>query len=939
MISHGSPRSQSQPSLPNQPFFAWLRTQTALFISQIIGLLSVVSVPIALFYYSMHSLPEHFEWQKLELVGHYVIYAHLLFLFIFIAVLIRGLDHNNIGKHRASLVHEKLKGKRTQRNELEAYSIRQVGRFKRRFLGFWCAMLCLYLIFGIEPLFSIAPCDCLQALTLKQIVHTESFPFLSFVLNNVSLLFVFWCFSVLYLPPDTRCTTRAPESVPPKADATTIASIESSQNLWARFRTFQRRLVMKFSDPDIDERELRQRILVNSFVLLIAALTVTFPLIMFTKVGVRTNWSEFPAVFDALSGTINAIVLALLIARLDSKLLGLPPWLICVLYFYAGIQPMFVVFELHPEVYAGIKTAVLWVVFIFKIYFFLILYYSLQTGRLFNYFFCSQILNEYVKTLKQPSDSAAEAVPAAPSNVQDSNPPITVTAGQLSQHTAQRTKLEIIREDWRALWFKRLGVVAILLFAGLLLAYVSLNEDQKQWVDSSGLSDLVILLNLLLLLAICVVVMIARRREKKRGQPNYELRFEKPAELRFKLRPPHSAKDRALKFKELSERTNEQFKSFTRYFRLFWFALLVLYLAMWVSGRGKPIPSEPSPIEAIGTLSSLRVAAVAEHSQAGNSTPEKTSEPSSSSQVEPKRLPIHKLDEKVIYSFVFFIVNNVLVLILFLCFKVLYIPADDEKFADKDRLLRNYALLIFVILTVFIPLVAIIIKGNGFTSSEAEKIPTILGAIGGTLNAVAFALLIARLDSRIIGLRLLLIGVLYAYAALQPLFITFNQPSNLLKFIATSAMMAVFIFKLCLVLMVGHIRRSGGLIDYLWFFPAISNSVNSIFSNQYEIKTYSPKPDGFTFSIFNNNIETYRGSTIYRKRSQCDEAIKTLVNLMKRKKNYSKRAQELQGTYWVEVKSGDEVLCESRSLRSQSEADELINESVEEVPYCKYDRN
>jgi len=61
--------------------------------------------------------------------------------------------------------------------------------------------------------------------------------------------------------------------------------------------------------------------------------------------------------------------------------------------------------------------------------------------------------------------------------------------------------------------------------------------------------------------------------------------------------------------------------------------------------------------------------------------------------------------------------------------------------------------------------------------------------------------------------------------------------------------------------------------------------------------------------------------------------------LMKRKKNYSKRAQELQGTYWVEVKSGDEVLCESRSLRSQSEADELINESVEEVPYCKYDRN
>jgi hypothetical protein len=122
--------------------------------------------------------------------------------------------------------------------------------------------------------------------------------------------------------------------------------------------------------------------MVISFALAIALLTATFPLIMLTKIGVKTNWSEYPAAFDALSGTINAIVLALLVARLDSKLLGLPSWLICILYFYAGVQPMFVVFELHPEVYAGIKTAVLWVVFIFKIYFFLIIFYSLQTGRM-----------------------------------------------------------------------------------------------------------------------------------------------------------------------------------------------------------------------------------------------------------------------------------------------------------------------------------------------------------------------------------------------------------------------------------------------------------------------------------------------------------------------------------------------------------------------------
>ena len=199
-MTHSSPRSQNQPSLPNQPFFAWLRTQTALFIGQIIGLLSVVTVPFALFYYSMNSISA-FGSQKLEQVGLYVIYFHLVFLLVFIAVLIRGLHKNNVGRYRARLVHQKLKGKKAKRNALENYSTRQVGRFKRRFLAFWCAMLCLYLVFAIEPMFAVAPGDCLQALPLKEIIRAEIFPLLSFVLNNVSLVFVFWWFSVLYLPP------------------------------------------------------------------------------------------------------------------------------------------------------------------------------------------------------------------------------------------------------------------------------------------------------------------------------------------------------------------------------------------------------------------------------------------------------------------------------------------------------------------------------------------------------------------------------------------------------------------------------------------------------------------------------------------------------------------------------------------------------------------
>jgi hypothetical protein len=866
----------------------------------------LASVPIALFYYSTHSIPEHFDWQKLVKAGDFVVYAHLLFLVVFIAVLVRGLDKNNTGRYRARLVHEKLKGEGTSFEELEAFSTRQVGRFKRHFLRFWCAMLGLYFIFAFEPMFSVAADDCLKILTLKEMFRTELFPMLSFVLNNISLIFIFCCFSVLSLSRDPAIgTPKAPARTPAEGDTIPTPEVRSPKREWLNFSALIRRIVRKLSRPGIKERKLRRRVLVWSFILVILALTLAFPLIMLTKIGVATNWSEYPAVFDALSGTINAIVLALLIARLDSKLIGLPSWLICILYFYAGVQPMFVVFELHPQVYAGLKTAVLLVVFIFKLYFFLIIFYSLQTGRMFNYFFCSRALNEHVKTLKAPFKikSAPKTTPAAPPG---GSPPDVVSSPQSSEEITQS---QPAHEDLRAIWFQRLGVAAMVIFAGLLLLYASLSKEHKLEVDSSGLSDYVIWLHVILLFIICLVVARAWRKETKGGSlPSDQSRSEVRAELLLKLSELAPPQSKELTIKNLSSRIDDQFNSFAHYFRLFWIALLLLYLAMFLAGPVPPIPSQDCPLRA--ELASP------------------IAEP----------IPISEMVWQTKYSFFFFVINNVTVLILFLCFTVLYIPADHRKFKEKRRLLRNYSLLICVLLTLLVPLFAIIIKSHGFTQSEIDKIPTILGAAGGTLNAVAFALLIGRLDSRIIGLRPLLITVLYTYAALQPLFVTFNQPSNLLRFIATSAMIAAFIFKICLVLMVGHVRRSGGLIDYLWFFPVLNKSVNSIFDNQFEIRTYSPQPQLFTFSIFHKNVETYRAAEMCTTRAQCDEAIKTLAEAMKRRENYSKSPKELLGTYWVQVTSDDHLLCESIGLRSQSEIDDLINESIDKVPYCKYDR-
>ncbi|HVQ38293.1 MAG TPA: hypothetical protein VMS31_12215 [Pyrinomonadaceae bacterium] len=913
MTTHApGPRSQNQLPLPNQPFFSWVRTQTGLLTSQIIGLLSVVSVPIALFYYSKSSLTktsipgqasDPLHWQELQKVGQYVIYAHLLVLVLFIFFLIRRLHENNVGSYRAGLVHEKLKGPADERDELTAFSIRQVKRFKRRFLGFWCSMLCLYSVFAVAPLFSVGDTNRLQALTLKQMFRVEMIPILAFVLNNISLIFVFCCFSVLYLPRDASRTQ-------PEVSLAIERGTGLIKRQWLRFYRLRYSLIKRFSKPEIDGRELRQRTLVVSFVVLVGVFTLTFPLIMITKNGVETNWSEYPAVFDALSGVLNAVVLALLVARLDSKLIGLPSWLICVLYFYAGVQPMFVVFELNPQEYAGIKTAVLWVVFIFKIYFFLIIFYSLQTGRLFNYFFCSKVLNELIEKLKaKPQPDSAPAATSA------------VTA-----EIEQTPRVRVVRDDPRELWFKRLGIAAIFFFAGSLIVYAALPDGPKIWVDQPVLSTILVVLNLIVLGIIGGFIYRARHREDSEFRPSNDSRSKVRSELLLELAGPESLEVRLSKLKDLSDRTDKQFKSFTKYFQLFWISLVFLYLAMlgsvWVKDRPTESPSNPAAAERVLQPNEAKVG----------------SEQSSPVIVELKRFPVWELPAKTQLSFLFFVLNNFTVLILFLCFTVLYIPGDDRKFDEKHQLLRNSAVLIAVLFTVLIPALAVIIKGNGFTLVEAGKIPTILGAVGGTLNAVAFALLIARLDSRLIGLRLLLITVLYGYAALQPLFVTFNQPSNLLKFIATAAMIAVLVFKICLVLMVGHVRRSGGLIDYLWFFPRISASVNSIFDNQFEIKAYSPKPGSFSFSIFNKNVERYRASHIYPERDQCDLAIKTMVKAMEKRESYSEPAKKLQGTCWIQVKSDDLLICESVSLSSQTEADDLIDESIEKVPYCKYDR-
>lgn len=104
-------KSETRALLPNQSFSSWLRSQTGLFISQLLGSASFLA---ALLYYLTRlfehgSEPSsHFQPGKLLPL---IDYAHIVFVIIFIIALIGILDDNERGEYRVGLVFRRVFGK------------------------------------------------------------------------------------------------------------------------------------------------------------------------------------------------------------------------------------------------------------------------------------------------------------------------------------------------------------------------------------------------------------------------------------------------------------------------------------------------------------------------------------------------------------------------------------------------------------------------------------------------------------------------------------------------------------------------------------------------------------------------------------------------------------------------------------------------------------
>jgi hypothetical protein len=393
---------------------------------------------------------------------------------------------------------------------------------------------------------------------------------------------------------------------------------------------------------------------------------------------------------------------------------------------------------------------------------------------------------------------------------------------------------------------------------------------------------------------------------------------------------------------KLQETSQDQLRKFTHYFCFFWIGMLALYIGFCIqsiaASNRNPVDGRYVPV--------LDGKGIARRSGTENSPPDSANggailgtirNVSAERQPQSNAPAQNQMDRKqgfkgAAYPFVNFLLNNLGFLFAFWCFLIFYLPSGPP---GRHNLLRNYSCLTFLLFTASFPLLFFLSKSEG-----ARDYAIVFNAVSGTLNAVALALLIARLDSKLIGVPSLSISALYLYPAIQPFFALFNlEPTEKPVFglIELTALILAFIFKLYFFLLVVYLLQSGRIRNYLICFPYLNERVNSIFDNQFEIKIQRTGEHFFSFSILEKNKLVYFTDTMSASREDCDKRVGYIRDLMKNEGRYS--PTETCGTYWIRITNWNgSVLCQSVSLRSKDEADKLVKRSLEKVPYCKYDR-
>lgn len=116
-------------------------------------------------------------------------------------------------------------------------------------------------------------------------------------------------------------------------------------------------------------------------IMVMTTLEAIVTVLMRTRPGNGLAVTSVPQAFAGLSGLCAGVALALLVGRLDSRLIGLPVWTVILMYIYAVLQTDWLLFPEH----ANWKIVLVIVALILKTFLFFVMTWLYKSGVLFYY--------------------------------------------------------------------------------------------------------------------------------------------------------------------------------------------------------------------------------------------------------------------------------------------------------------------------------------------------------------------------------------------------------------------------------------------------------------------------------------------------------------------------------------------------------------------------
>lgn len=368
-------------------FMLWLERNSSFLWTRFLAILGFMAVILEVV---VHFI-DIFREGKPEEKGHILLIVIFSIQALFILWVIFYLNDKSLNEHidldlhinRFKKYYKVLLDKELSHEQVEvAHNINDLNLniFARYWLLFWKWIFLLYVLLALKTLLNVDKVTPLYYLCMNVI---------GAFLNNFSMSFLFLCFLLIQSPLNSLNYKQE--------------NIELQFNRFLAHKSTLFTVVIGFS-------------VVHLVALLAYYLKFDVWSQPYLIKDLLANVSNVNLVFSIFSGVFNCFCLALLIARLDSKIINVPSGLIGVLVVYAAIQPMYVFFD--DKAYTLIVLIVSTCTLAFKVYFYLIIAYIINSGRLTDLFLTFPIIKKLIENVGYNN---SKKIPVDPQDVTSFN--------------------------------------------------------------------------------------------------------------------------------------------------------------------------------------------------------------------------------------------------------------------------------------------------------------------------------------------------------------------------------------------------------------------------------------------------------------------------------------------------------------------------------------